>query len=113
MQVLLYGYKYLIRIDRLYEIVGNLAAHCLIHDILFLTFSDHYHRDVRKTLLYHRQSLETGESRHILIENNEVEWLGKGHVESVAAIIGRGHIVALVSQKEQMRFQQVDFIIGP
>ena len=98
-QVLLDGYEYLVGVDGLDEIVGYLAADSLVHYVLLLAFGNHYHGSLRLPLLYQRECLQAGKARHVLVEYYEVERLGHGHVESVAAVVGRYHIVAAVAEK--------------
>ncbi len=113
MQVLFYRYQNLIGIDRLYEIVGNLATHSLIHNIFLLALGNHNHRRLRQALLQFREGFESGKSRHVLVEDNKVERLGKGHIERVASVIGSDKLVALVPEKQQVGLEEVDFVIGP
>ena len=52
MQIFLDGQQYLIRVYRIYKVVGNVVSNSLVHDILLLAFGDHYHRSLRGDLLY-------------------------------------------------------------
>ena len=57
--------------------------------------------------------LETREAGHVLVENDEVEWLCRSHLERVTAVIGRGDVITLVFQEHQVGFEQIDLIVGP
>ncbi len=113
MEVFLYGDENLVWIYRLDEIVGYLASDGLIHDVFFLALGNHYHGRLGMTLFDDSEGLEAGEAGHILVEYDEVEWLGVGHVESVAAVVGCDYIITLVAQKHQVGFEEVDLIVGP
>ena len=111
--MLLYGYKYLVGVHRLDEVVGNLAAYSLVHYIFFFALGNHYHGRLRLPLLYQSESLKPGKSRHILVEYYQVERLGHGHVERVAPVVRSHDVVAAVAQKEQVGLEKVYLIVGP
>jgi hypothetical protein len=46
--VFLQGQQHLHGIDRFDQVVGNFMTNGLVHDVFFLAFGDHYHRQGRK-----------------------------------------------------------------
>ena len=112
-QVFLDGKQNLHRVHRLNQIVGNLAADSLIHDVFLLAFRNHNHGHIGLRNLDLLQRLQSADARHILIENDEVEILLRYGVECVATVGHCGHFVAFVLQKQNMRFQEIDFVVGP
>ncbi len=107
------GQEYLVGVYRLYEIICDLAADSLIHDVLLFALGDHYHRQMGLSLLDERQSLKSGVARHVLIKNHQIEVLAVSQRKRVAAIIGRDKFIPLVAKKHQVGFQKVDLIVGP
>ena len=67
--------QYLYGVDRLYQIVGNLRSDGLLHDVLLLALGDHHDGCGRRDFLYLLQRLQACESRHHLVEQDEVECL--------------------------------------
>ena len=113
MEIFLYRQQNLLRIHRLYQIVGNLIAHGLVHNVFFLTLGNHYDRDMGCGKLDSLQGFKSGKTGHILVEDYQVEVLPGNEFKSVGAAAGSDHIVALAFEKHYMRFEKVDFIIGP
>ena len=64
-------------------------------------------------LLDHGQSLQAREAGHVLVEDDEVEGRGQGHLEGVAPVVGRDHVVSLVLQEQEMRLEKVNLVVGP
>ena len=113
MQVLFQRYEYLIRIDRLDQVVGNLVAYGLIHNILFLAFRNHYYGDMRLALLDGREGLEAGQSGHIFVENNQVKMPCSAHIQRIASAHCGGHVIAFAVKEQQVRLQKVYLVIRP
>ena len=112
-EVFLYRQQYLVWIYGFYEVVGNLAAYGLVHDVFLLALGNHDYRHIGLQQLDLLQGFKTAYARHVLIEDYEVEVLRLYHVESVAAV-GHGlNLISLVFQKQNVRLQQVDFIVSP
>ena len=105
--------QYLIGVHRLYKVVGDFVSYGLIHDVFLLALGNHYHRQQRKLLLYQRQGFKTGQAGHILVEHNKVERLRLDQFERIAAIVGGCDLITSVTQKHQVGFEQVDFIVSP
>ena len=103
-KVFLYGQKYLFRIDRFYEVVGDFVADCLIHDIFFLAFGNHYHRNVGRYELDALQCLKSRQSGHVFIEDDEVEVLFVDECKSVSTAAGGDNLVALPFEEHYVGF---------
>ena len=72
MDILLQRQQYLVRVYRLDKVIGNLRPNGLVHDILLLALGHHHYRDGRLHLLDERQCLQPRESRHVLVQQNQV-----------------------------------------
>ena len=107
------GKQDLIGIDRLYQIIGDFIADRLIHNIFFLTLGYHDDRSLRSKFLDTAQRFEAAQSRHIFIEDYQIEMPGLDLIESIAAIGHGNDLIPFLAKKQDMRFQQIDFIIGP
>ena len=86
----------LVRIHRLYKIVGNLVPYGLVHQVLLLRFGNHYHRHLRMSLVDARQRLKPRQSRHILIKENEIESVMVKRVERVTPVGNGGDVISFV-----------------
>ena len=98
-QVLFQRYEYLIRIDRLDEVIGDFITYGLIHNIFLFALSDHYHRYVRLALLDGRESLEASQTRHLLVEYNQIEMSRSAHIQGIAPAHSRGHVIAFALEE--------------
>ncbi len=107
------GYENLVGIDGLDEVVGDLAAYSLVHDVFFLALGNHYHGCLRVLLLEELKRFQSRESRHVLVEDNEVERSGGCHVEGVAPVVCGSNVVSSVPQEQKVRFEKVDFVVCP
>ena len=67
MDVLLQRQQYLVGIDGLDEVIGNLLADGLVHDVLLLALGDHHDGHLWCNLLNALQGLQATESGHHLV----------------------------------------------
>jgi len=95
------------------EVVGNLAADGLVHDVLLLALGDHHHGCRGRHLLDALQRLQAAEARHVLIEEDEVVGLLAATVDGVEAVGDGIDRVAFLFQKEDMSLQQLYLIVDP
>lgn len=112
-QVFLYRQEYLVGVDRLDEVVGDVVADSLVHDILLLTLGDHYDGSGRCRLLDALQRLQPGQSRHVLIENDEVEMLRLREFEGIAAVVDGHEVISFGFEEHYVGLEEVNLIIGP
>ena len=113
MQVLLDGQQDLHRVDRLDEVVGDLAADGLVHDVLFLALGNHDDGHIGLHDFDALQGHKAADTRHVLVEDDEVEDLAAQGIEGVTSVGDRFHLVALVLEEQDVGLQQVDFVVGP
>ena len=103
----------LARIHGFYKIVGYLAAHGLVHDILLLALGYHHHRHIGVGVLDAVESLKTGESGHVLVEDYEVEGLFGGEGQRVGTVVDGGDVVAFRLQEDYVGLEEVYLIVSP
>ena len=102
MDVLLQCQQDLVGIDGLDQVVGNLLADGLLHDILFLALGHHDDRQRGLQFLDLLQGLQSAESGHLLIEEHHVETPFATLVHGIRAVGHRHHLVAFLLQEQQM-----------
>ena len=111
---LLEGEEDLVRVEGLDQVIGHLGTDRLLHDVLLLALCDHHTGQVRTAFLDALQRLQSGESRHVLVEKHHIhdafilQCLQQGRT-----IRETGDLVSLALQEEDVRLQQVDLIVGP
>ena len=66
--VLLERQQYLVGVDGLDKVVGNLLSDGLFHDVLFLALGNHDHGQRGMQLLDALESLQTAKARHLLVK---------------------------------------------
>ena len=113
MDVLLQRQQNLVGVHGLDEIVGNLLPDGLLHDVLLLALGDHHHGRGRRNLLDALQRLQPAESRHLLVEQYQVEGALLAQVYGIGAVAGGGHFVALLLEEDDMGLQQLHLIVDP
>ena len=59
------------------------------------------------------QGFQSGESGHVLVEENEVEVFGAAKFYGVTSVRGRRHFVSAFLQEDTVCFKQVDFVVDP
>ncbi len=65
--------QHLVGINRFDQVIGDLAADGIIHQVLRFIFGDHHHRDLLIDLFYFGQCFQTGNTRHGFIEQYNIE----------------------------------------
>ena len=63
-------------VDRFNEIIGYLLPDRLLHDMFLFRLGDHHNRHFRMQALDLLQGLQTRHTRHVLIQENDVELIG-------------------------------------
>ena len=103
--VLLECQQNLLRIDRFEQIIGNLRANGLVHQVFRLILCHHHDWHVGRSLLDGRQRLKSAESRHILVEKDEVVIVFSAEVDGVWPVRARLHGISLLFQENDMPFE--------
>lgn len=96
MDILLQREQYLVGVDRLDEVVGNLLSDGLLHDVFFFAFGHHYYRQRRLQLLNALQGLQAAKSWHLLVEEHQVETPFAALVDGVGTVAHGHHLVAFL-----------------
>ena len=99
--------------DGLYQVIGNLGADGLVHDVLLLTFGDHHDGDVGVNLLDMLKCLQSAHTYHMLVQKHQVILAGAAHVKRIVAVGHGVNLIAFVLKEKYMRPEQVNLIINP
>ena len=81
--------------------------------MFLFALGNHYHRHARIEPLDFGQRVEATDARHILVEKHQVDVAIGQFVEGFAARGYRYDFVALVFKEKDMRFEEVDLVVGP
>ena len=111
--ILLQGKEYLVGVDGLDEVVGNLGSYGLVHDVLLLALGHHHHRQGGMQLLDTGKCLQPGESRHILVEQDEVVAAFATAIQGITPIRGGIYLILFPLEEEDVRTQQFYLIVNP
>ena len=96
MNVLFDGKKQLVRVDRLDQVIGDLIPDSLVHDAFFLAFGNHDDRNIGIDLFDLCQCLQTGQTRHVLVQEYDVERLIPATVDSILPADHRNHFISFI-----------------
>ena len=111
--VLLQRQQNLVRVHGLYQVVGNLRADSLVHDVLLLAFRHHHDRRGRRELLYLLQRFESAYTGHHLVEQHQVELVLLTFFDGVGAVAHGHHLVSFVLQEDDMGAQEFYLVVNP
>ena len=100
--VLLQHQQDLVGVDGFDEIVGNLLADGLLHNILFLALSDHHNRCRGRNLLDALKGLKPGEAWHLLVEHHQVKRPFTAQVYGIGAVAARCHFIAFLFEEDDV-----------
>ena len=113
MDVLLERQENLVGVDGLDEIVGYLGADGLVHDVFFLALGTHYHRCGRLYVLDLLQCLQTAESWHHLVKQDEVEGLLAALLDGVGSVAYCDNLVTFFLEEDDVGLEKFHLIIYP
>ena len=100
--VLLQCQQDLVGIHGLDQIVGNLLADSLVHDVLFLTLGHHHHGQGRVLFFDALKGLQSAETGHLLVEQYQVEVSLPAEVDGVGTVAHSHHVIALALQEQPL-----------
>lgn len=112
-EIFLNRQEYLVGVDRLDEIIGNLVADGLVHDVLLFALGNHDDGNMWRHLLDAGEGFKATQSRHVLIENYQVEMLFLHLFEGIEAVVYGNNLVSLLAKENDVGLQQIDLIVGP
>ena len=85
-EIFLYGEENLIGIDRLDEVIGYFVSDGLVHDVFFFALGDHDDGNLGIFHLDLAEGIEPAQSRHVFVEDNEVEGLMSSFFKRISSI---------------------------
>ena len=103
----------LLRVDRLDEVVRDVAADGVLHDVLLLGLGDHHDRHLGPVRLDLLERVEPAQAGHLLVQKDDVVARVLGAVDGVGAVGDRLDLVALGLEKEDVGLEKVDLVVGP
>jgi len=111
--VLLDREQHLVGVDGFDEVVGDLRAHGLVHDVLLLALGDHDHGGRGAHLLDLGEGFESRHAGHHFVEDDQVVGSFGSHVDRVVSVVAGVHLVPFPLQEQHVGLQQFDFVIDP
>ena len=102
MNILLDRQEQLIRIDRFDQVIGDLVTDSLVHDAFFFALGNHDDRDIGIDRLDLCQCFQSGQPRHILVQENNVERLFLTAFDGVLPADYRNHFISLILQEKDV-----------
>ena len=111
--ILLQAEQYLVGVHRFDEVVGDIGADGVLHDVLLFALGNHHDGKMRVVLLEALEGLQAAQSGHILIQKDDVHKLFLQDFEGFHTAHRGNHVIALGLQEQYMRFQQVNLVVRP
>lgn len=105
--------EYLAWVDGFDEVVGYFLSDSLFHDAFLLAFCNHDNGEFGVQAFDFLQCFESGQSGHILVEEDDVERFGAAYINSVLPVVGGEDFVVSASQVDDIGFEEVNFIVRP
>lgn len=112
-EVLLQRQEELIWIDGLDQVIGDLPADGLVHQLLLFALSDHDDGHEGAKFFDSLQGVEARQAGHVFVEEDQVEGLALDGLDGIGSAQDGRHFVALVLEEEDVRLEQVDLVVGP
>ena len=111
--VLLDRQQYLVGVDGLDDVVGDLRADRLVHDVLLLALGHHDDGRGGAYLLDLGKGFQSGHAGHHLVEDDQVVAAFGGHVDRVVPVVAGVDFIPFLTQEEHVGFQQFDLVVHP
>ncbi len=111
--MLLEGEQDLVRVHGLDQVIADLAADRILHDVFLLALGDHHHGRLRGKGFDLGERFETGEAGHVLIEQYGAVLLPLHLLHRVDAVVHGIHGVAFLLQEQYVWAQEIDLVVGP
>ena len=105
LKILFQREQYLVRIYWFKDIISNLRTNGLLHNGFLFIFGHHYNFNGRIDIFNHRYGFQTGNSRHIFVQQSELKIFFFNHFQCFINIIYRGNFISFTFQKNNMRFK--------
>ena len=103
----------LVRVHRFDQIVADLCADGLVHQVLRLILGDHDDRDMRVLLLDAGEGLQPRHAGHRLVQQNHIDRLRAQEFQGIGTVREHGDCIALRFQETLLGFQAFDLVIYP
>ncbi len=111
--VLLDREQHLIGVHGLDEVVGDLRADGLVHDVLLLALGHHDDGRGGAHLLDLGERFESRHAGHHFVEDYQVVGPFGSHVDRVVAVVAGVYFVALLFEEQDVGLQQFDLVVHP
>ena len=111
--MLLDAKEYLFGVDGFDEIVADFASQSFVHDVLFLAFGNHDDGDLRVAFLDNLQGVDAGETGHLLVEKDQVDFMVGQFVDGLVAAVYGDDGVTFVFEKHDVGLEEVYLVVGP
>ncbi len=98
---------------RLHEVVVDPTADRLGHRVVLLRLRHHHDTLVRVLAAEDLEHLEPAAARHLLVEQHQVVGVLAEQLEGIVSVGDRVHVVAARLQEQQVRLEEVDFVVHP
>ena len=93
------GRKQLLGVNRLDEVIGNFGSYSLLHQHFLFAFGHHNHRQEGILVFEPRKHLQSTQTGHVLIQQDDVIVAQSGLSNRFGPVIDRCNFVALTFQK--------------
>ena len=113
MDILLERQQYLIGVYRLYQVVGNLLSDGLLHNVLLLALGNHHHSDRGINLLEFAQGFETADTRHLLIQQHQIEVALTAQVEGIGTVANGHDLIAFLLEEHDVALELLNLVVYP
>ena len=111
--ILLECQQYLIGVYGLYQVVGNLLSDGLLHNVLLLALGNHHHSDRGINLLELAQGFETADTRHLLIQQHQIEVALTAQVESIGTVANGHDLIAFLLEEHDVALELLNLVVYP
>ena len=113
MNILFECEEYLIGVDRLNQIISNLRAYRLVHDVFLLALCHHHDGHGRSDILDALKGFKAVDARHHLVEEDKVETCLAAFLNGIIPIGDRNHIITFLFQKQYVGTEKLYLVICP
>ena len=111
--VLLERQENLVGVHGLDEVVGYLLSDGLLHDVLLLALGNHHHGYRGINLLELAQGFQSADTRHLLVEQHEVEVALTAQVEGIGTVAYGHDFIAFLLKEHDVALELLNLVVYP
>ena len=97
----------------LMKIVGYLLPDGLLHDVLFFALGNHHHAYRRIYLLEFAQGFQTADTRHLLVEQYQIEVALTTLIDSIGTVAHSHDLIAFLLEEHDVCPQLLYLVVYP